>query len=63
MIGVIVAAIALGTEFFLLSRSNRNDVRREFSLLREELGVLRDQLQACENPIAAAAERIRRGAA
>ena len=47
LIGVIAAAIALGTLIFQQSRSNRNDARRESSLLREELGVLRAQVGTC----------------
>lgn len=47
LIGVIAAAIALGTLNFLQSRSNRNDARRESSLLREELGVVRAQVGTC----------------
>ena len=51
LIGVIAAAIALGTLIFLQSRSNRNDARRESSLLRDELGVLRGQIGASENSL------------
>ena len=47
LIGVIAAAIALGTLNFLQSRSNRNDARRESSLLREELGIVRAQVGTC----------------
>ena len=47
LIGVFAAAIALGTLIFQQSRSNRNDARRESSLLREELGVLRAQVGTC----------------
>ena len=49
LIGVIAAAIALGTLIFLQSRSNRNDARRESSLLREELGVVRAQVSNWED--------------
>ena len=52
LIGVFGAAIALGTEFVLLSRSNRNEMRRDFSLLREEVALLRDQLQARADSLA-----------
>lgn len=47
LIGVIAAAIALGTLIVFQSRGNRNDARRESSLLREELGVLRAQVGTC----------------
>ena len=49
LIGVIAAAIALGTLIFLQSRGTRNDARRESGLLREELGVLRAQVGTCED--------------
>ena len=49
LVGVIAAAIALGALIFQQSRGNRNDARRESSLLREELAVLRGQVSNCED--------------
>ena len=51
LLGVFAAAIALGTLIVLQSRSNRNDARRESSLLRDELGVLRGQMGASEDSL------------
>lgn len=49
LIGVFAATIALGTLILLQSRGNRNDARRESSLLREDLEVLRAQVGTCED--------------